>query len=326
MRNILVTGGTGCVGSNLAEELVRRGYDVRILRRVDSDLRALEDIPVTHHLGDIRDRDSLVRAMEGCDTVFHTAGLVSFRRDLAALQHEINVLGTRNVVEACLVSGVTRLVHTSSVAAIGYASDREPATEETPYNWGTRSGYRYTKFLAEQEIRNGIVRGLDAVIVNPAVIIGERDIRFHGGQILRDVRKGRVPFYIKGGMNVVYVGDVVRGEIQAALAGSVGERYILAGENLTHKEVFEKTAKVVGGRAPFAELPLPLLHLGAKAIERVSALLHIEPLITPDLVAGAGRHNWFSCEKAKRALGYQTTPFERAVEATYAWYVQHGFL
>jgi len=254
MKSTLITGGTGFVGSNLSSTLVDHGYNVRILRRSDSDLRALGGLAVKHYLGDVRDVDSLKEAMKGCDTVFHTAAIVSFKRKDRALQYDVNVAGTRNVVEACLAAKVKRLVHTSSVATIGPTASGEPATEESPYGWGTSSAYRHTKYLAEQEVYAGVKRGLDAVIVNPSVIVGERDIHFHGGQMIREVKRGLVPFYVKGGMNVVYVGDVVEGHIQAALRGKTGERYILCGENLTHREIFKRTDLPFEFAAPYGNM------------------------------------------------------------------------
>jgi dihydroflavonol-4-reductase len=326
MKTVLITGGTGFIGSNLAAKLVERGITVRILRRPQSDPRAIVGTDVKHCQGDLRDLPSLKEAMKGCDTVFHTAAMVSFERRKREEQYVTNVLGTRNVVEACLATGIRRLVHTSSVAAIGYPEEGQLATEETTYNWGTHYGYKYSKHLAELEIHEGIRRGLDAVIVNPSVVLGERDVHFHGGQLIRDIKKGRVPFYIDGGMNVVYVGDVAEGLISAAQKGKKGERYVVCGENLTHREIFRRTAALVGGRAPIAKLSLSLLRISAKVIESVSAVIGVEPLITSDLISGAGRNNWYSCAKAKRELGYTVTPFDETIVAAYRWYREHGLL
>ena len=326
MKNVLVTGGTGFIGSNLAARLVTLGCNVRILRRPNSDLRAIGDLDVDHRYGDVRDAGSLAAAMKNCDTVFHTAAVVTFARKKIPLQYEVNVIGARNVAASCAIAGVERLVHTSSIAAIGYPRVGELATEETVYNWGSRSGYKLSKHLAEAEILAGVANGLDAVIVNPAVVIGERDIHMHGGQIIKEARRGLVPFYLDGGMSVVYVGDVVNGHIQAAQRGRKGERYILSGHNLTHKEIFQRAATLLGGRAPFVKLPIPLLRFSARVIEGVSNALDVEPWISSDLVAGAGLYNWFSCEKAKRELGYALTPFDDTIRAAFTWYTEHGFV
>lgn len=326
MTTVLVTGGTGCIGSNLAARLVESGHRVRILRRETSDLRAIAGVEVEHYIGDVRDQESIQTAARGCDVIFHTAAIVSFSRKRRALQHEVNVSGTRNVVNACLGAGVRRLVHTSSVAAVGYAGSGALATEEVAYNWGEAHGYRYSKHLSELEILDGVRHGLDAVIVNPSVVVGERDIYFHGGQIIRDIRSGRIPFYVDGGMNIVYTGDVVKGHILAAEKGRVGERYILAGENLTHKEIFERTADLVHGKRPMGKLPLGVLKIAASAIEGLSSLMGVEPLITRELALNAGRLNWFSSAKAERELGYTASSFDHAINAAYRWYLEKGFL
>jgi dihydroflavonol-4-reductase len=328
MKNILVTGGTGFIGANLTRALVQRGYRVCIVRRETSPLVALDDVKtdVEHCIGDVRNSDSLRRAVRGCDTVFHCAAMVTFEKAKADEQWEVNVIGTRTVVEACLAGGVERLVHTSSVAAIGYPPDGTLATEETPFNWARSWGYKFSKHKAEEEIHIGVKKGLNAVIVNPSVVVGERDIHFHGGDILRRVIKKQVPFYINGGMNVVYVGDVVRGHIAAAERGRTGERYILCGENLTHKEIFTRTARALGVRPPIAALPLPLLRVAAGAIELTSNLVGIEPMITRDMISGAGKRNWYSCEKAERELGYTYSSFDVAMHAAYAWYKCNNLL
>jgi dihydroflavonol-4-reductase len=326
MKNVLVTGGTGFIGSNLSEKLLEQGYNVRIVRRAHADLRAITGIDVEHRLGDVRDPESLRKAMHGCDTVFHTAAIVTFASKKKEEQYEVNVLGTRNVAEACISSGIQRLVLTSSIAALGHPGEGELATEETVYNRGMRNGYKLSKHLAEKEVLAAVGRGLDAVIVNPSVVIGERDIHLHGGQLLTAAKKGLLPFYLDGGMNVAYVGDVVCGHIFAALKGRKGERYILGGHNMTHKDIFRRVAQLVGGRLPFARLPAPLLRLAARVTELGCNMIGVEPLISSDLVAEAGLYNWFSSEKAQRELGYMVTLFDEAVLAAAKWYEDHGYI
>ena len=326
MKNILVTGATGFIGSNLSSRLTELGYTVRILRRENSDLRAIRGIDVEHRIGDVRDPESVRRAVADCDTVFHTAAIVTFARKQRDLQRAVIVEGTQNVVESCLASKVEKLVYTSSIAAIGHTSTGEPATEETPFNWPRTAGYKFFKYQAEQYVLDSVVRGLNAVIVNPSVVIGERDIHFHGGQLVKEAKKGRLLVYPDGGMNVVYVGDVVSGHILAAQKGRPGERYILGGHNMTHKEIFQRTTGLVGRRAPFVRLPTPLLRLGARIVETTSNAIGVDPPISPDLVAGAGLLNWYSCQKAERELAYAVTPFDEMITAAYRWYKENGLL
>ena len=326
MRTALVTGASGCVGSALAIRLHNLGVRVRILIRPGSDIRILEGIPVTAFTGDICDAGLLRKSMEGCEEVFHTAALVTFARKAREEQHRVNVLGTRAVVRACIDAGVPSLVHTSSVTAIGAPPPGEPADETLPADRSGAGGYKLSKILAEDEVQEGVRNGLHAVIVNPSVIIGERDTRFHGGQLIRDIKRGRVPFYVEGGMNIVYAGDVAEGMIAAARQGRAGELYILAGENLTHEEVFRRTAALIGGRPPFGRFPLRLLLKLGGLVESVSGLLRLDPPLTRDLAAIAGRYHWFTAAKAERDLGFKATPFDRTIMAAYEWYSHNGYI
>lgn len=320
MKNILITGGTGFIGSSLAIALVEQGHTVRILRRENSDLRAIGNLDVQHALGDIRDVEAVKRAMKGCDTVFHTAAVVSYWRRQRSHMFDVNIGGTRNVVEACIELGVSRLIHTSSIAAIGH-SPSKLADENTTFNWGPLDiGYRISKHLSEQEIMRGIKLGLPAVIVNPAVVIGPRDIHFHGGQIIRDVYKKRIFYYPRGGTNVVYIDDVVRGHIAAARQGRIGERYILSGENLTHQQMVTIIAELVNGLKPFLRLPKTIAAGIASVAELVALATRTKPWVTRELVAGIDRTTHFSHAKATRELGYFPTPFHDAVQKTFEWY------
>ncbi len=327
MRNVLVTGGTGFIGSNLAIALLKEGCSVRILRRSNSDLRAIGNAPVEHCIGDIRDSESLKKALRGCDTVFHTAAMVSYWRRMREEMYEINIQGTRNVVSACLELGVERLVHTSSVAAVGFSEDGGVARETNRFNWDRYDvGYRISKHLAEEEVRQGVRRGLRAVMVNPSVVIGPRDIHFHGGQLIRDIYKKRLFYYIKGGINIVYVDDVVRGHLLAARCGRVGERYILCGENLTHREIIATIADIVGGIRPLFKVPPWAVRLIAATVEGISTVLNVKPWVTKELLASSGLHSYYSSAKAQRELGYQITPFRDAVQKTFSWYKERGML
>ncbi|MBI2618804.1 MAG: SDR family oxidoreductase [Ignavibacteriales bacterium] len=321
MRNVLVTGGTGFIGSNLAAALVREGHNVRILRRASSDLRATGSIDADYIIGDVRDPDSVRKAIKGCDTVFHVAALVSYWKRRRQELYDINVGGTANIVQACLEYGIEKMVHTSSVAAVGFAGNRVLANELTEFNWDAHDvGYRISKSRAEREVLRGVERGLPAVIVNPSVVVGERDLHFNGGQIIRDVYRKRIFYDVRGGFSIVYVGDVVKGHLEAARRGRIGQRYILSGENLTHREILSITADVVGGFKPLFRLPLWMTKGLAAASESFGNLANRKPWITRELVAGIGLTVWFSCEKAKRELNYSVTPFRTAVRRTFEWY------
>ena len=327
MKNVLVTGATGFIGSNLAIALVRGGYRVRILRRQNSDLRAIGNADVEHAIGDIRDKEAVRRAVKGCDTVFHAAALVSYWKRRRQEMYDINIGGTRAIVSACLELGIERFIHTSSIAAIGFAGNGVLADESTSFNWDRYDvGYRISKYRAEQEILQGIRKGLPATIVNPSVVIGERDIHFNGGQIIRDIYKKRVFYSLEGGISVAYVGDVVAGHLAAARQGRIGERYILCGDNLTHTEVVSMTAEVVGGIKPLVKLPMWFTRTLALGAETVGNVTNSKPWISTELVAGMNFRCWYSAVKAERELGYTITPFREAVRRTFEWYRMQNFL
>jgi dihydroflavonol-4-reductase len=326
VKTVLVTGATGFVGSNLTAELLRMGLNVRTWSRTAPAGPGTPGPGPEIYTGDIRETGALAVAMGGCDTVFHTAAIVSFRKTLRDEQLDVNAGGTRAVVEACLRAGVRRLVHTSSVAALGFRTDGRLIDETTAFNWDPSLTYKYSKHLAELEVLSGVGRGLDAVIVNPSVIVGRGDLNVNGGQIVRDTALGKIFAYARGGLNLVAVRDVVAGELAAARKGRRGERYILGGTNLTHREALGFVADIVGTRHPMVGAPRWGVRLLALAAEKVADATGTEPLITPDLVSGLGLHNWYSTGKARAELDYRPSPLEGAVRDAYRWYRENGMI
>lgn len=326
MKHILVTGATGCIGSNLIVELLHQGYSVRAFRRESSSTLTLNNVDVEHFIGDTRDKESLRRAAKGCDAVMHTAAIVSFWKKRREEQLAINVGGTRNVVEVCIELGIQKLIHTSSVAALGYRSDGQLIDETTAYNWGSDNTYKYSKHLAEQEVLKGAALGLNAIIVNPSVVIGPRDIYIHGGQIVCDIKRGKIPVYVDGGMNIVGVQDVVKGHIAAMKSGKTGERYILGGNNLSHKAIFDLTADLLGGKAPVIKVPVPIAKTIGSTFDIIGLFTSTEPWVTSDLLDGIGRFQWYSIKKAELDLQYVPSPIETAITKAYEWYALNNLL
>jgi dihydroflavonol-4-reductase len=328
MPTALVTGPTGFVGAALIGELLSRGFRVRAYARPSWEGRPLPypSADTESIYGDIRDDGALDRAVRGCDLVFHTAAFVSFRREDAAEQASVNVGGAKAVAGACLRAGACRLVHTSSVAAIGHRDDGALADESDPFNWPPSLAYRWTKHLGEMEVLSAARRGLDVVVLNPSVIVGPGDRYVHGGQFVRDSSRGKLFAYQIGGLNMVGISDVVQGHLAAAGRGRRGERYILGGVNLTHREAFALAGSVTGGRGPVLPVPRPGVLAVAAAAELVAAVTRTAPLITRDLVAGVGRYQWFSIAKARAELGYHPRPLETSLRDAYIWYRENGLL
>ena len=316
----LVTGATGLVGSALVRQLVAQGLDVRILRRSHSkvDLLGPDAASVEHVIGDVRDPESLRLAMRDIDHVYHVAGFVGVTaREKGLIRHmrKVNVDGTANVVDAALEAGVRRLVHTSSIAALGRSEGRAFESDETAVWKQSRmnSDYAVSKRDAELQVHRGIAEGLDAVLVNPSVVFGPGRPGESTMPIFELVtRRHRLPAP-GGGTNVVDVEDVAAGHILAMQRGRTGERYILGGENLPWKEIFSQILEAVG-KTPSPRRLSPALAIGFVTVLELGALLFGKnPPIDRKTVRGMFQFWRLSSDKAIRELGYSFRPFAETV-------------
>jgi dihydroflavonol-4-reductase len=253
----LVTGATGLVGANLALALAERGWRVRALRRTTSPTAALEDIPHETAIGDVLDPDSLRAAMQGCDVVFHVAGVSDHWRAGKDLMYRVNVEGVRLVAEAAVAARVERLVLTSSVAALGIPPHGRLLTEEDSFNVPpARFPYGHSKFLGEEELRKAIKeKGLDGVIVNPAAVLGPRDVHLGSASLILEMKRLSLPFLPDGGMNLVDAYDTALGHIAAAERGRTGERYIIGGHNISHIALSRIVGAALGKKMPLRLAP-----------------------------------------------------------------------
>jgi len=323
----LVTGATGFVGANLVAALAERGHAVRILRRSTSRLDALAGLEYEEAIGDILDADTLRQAMAGCDWVFHTAGAADYWRSSLERLYRVNVDGTRQVMAAALEAGVARVVYTSSVAALGAPPDGKLGDESMEFNLRPEEfRYGHSKYLAEREVMAAVKRGLPAVIVNPCVILGPRDVNLISGSLVREVYHRWVPVALPGGMNLVDVEAVVAGHIAAAECGRVGERYILGGVNLTHLETLRLVAQIVGQRPPVGVIP-------RAAVPLLAALLALVQMVWPrplpmsvEQLHLSTRYFFFDSSKAERELGLPPTSPTETIRKTFQWYNEHGYL
>ncbi|HEY63601.1 MAG TPA: NAD-dependent epimerase/dehydratase family protein [Caldilineae bacterium] len=323
-----VTGGTGFIGGAVVRRLLAAGHQVRALVRPGADTRQLDGLPVQRVMGDLRDIESLRKGITGCDQVFHVAALYCYWGHRWEEFYDINVEGTRRVLQAAWDEGVQRVVYTSSVAVLGIPEDGSPATEETPSTLEEMiSDYKRSKFLAEEVAREFAQRGLPVVIVNPTTPVGVGDHKpTPTGKIIVDFLNGRLFAYVDTGLNIVDVEDVATGHLLAAERGRVGERYILGGENLTLKQILDILAEV-SGRPP-VRLRIP--HVLALAWAYVDVTLariyprHV-PAATPETVRLARKPMYFDASKAVRELGFPQTPAREALRKAVEWYRAHGY-
>ena len=306
---ILVTGGAGFLGSHLSRRLADEGHAVTVLRRPSKKPDALAGSSVRQELGDVMDAAAVERAVAGQEIVVHAAAGRLPGPDGEAV-YAPNVVGTRNVAAACLKHGVRRMVHVSSVAAIGVPDDRRPADERFAFNLDdSKLYYHLSKHRAEGVVNEAVARGLDAVVVNPATIWGPFGAAHRGGDVLRHMRHQRWMQMSPGGVCIVHVGDVVGGIVGAMLKGESGERYILGGENLPYRAWLDKITAAIGARPRVVPVP-------ALATDALAALL--KPLTSVHTrFYGlylrsflASRSAFYDSTKASRALGYRARPFD----------------
>ena len=321
----LVTGATGFIGANIVRALLDAGYEVRALVRPESDRRNLDGLDIEFATGDVRDPGSLQRAMQGCELVFHAAALYSFWVRPRRLIYDINVTGTRNVLDAALKARVERVVYTSSVATLGLRDDGTPADESTPVDPQKIIGdYKKSKYLAEQVALEYSTK-LPVVIVNPSFPVGPYDAKpTPTGKVILDFLNRKMPAYVETGMNVVAVEDVAVGHVLAATRGRIGERYILGGENVTMRELLELLSEITGLAAPRIRLPyypiLGLSYLNAA----ICAITGATPRMTPETIRMSRHYMFFDPGKAVRELGLPQTPAREALRRAVEWFRDSG--
>lgn len=331
MSKVLVTGGAGFVGSALVRALLKRGDEVNVLVRKTTDLSTLEELPVKIHYGDVYYPESLRNAMQDMEIVYHTASVYRFfpwwKKKVQPI-HKINVEGTRNVIRCAKQVGVRRFIYTSSVITIGKRGNNGISDENTPFKENQLSShYARTKHEAESLVLQESGKGFPAVVVNPGVVLGERDSKpTPSGELIVKFLNRVYPGYFDTVFCFADVDNVAQGHIAAAEKGRIGERYILCNkEHSTMKEFFELLEKVSGIRAPVIKFPYPLL-LGFAYLDEWSAQwIKHQPLLPSEGVQFC--RSFLRCDnsKAVRELGYRTTPVEETLEKAVRWYRDHGY-
>jgi dihydroflavonol-4-reductase len=326
---VLVTGGTGFVGSAVVRALLGSGRRVRALVRRGSPRDNLAGLDVELVEGDLREADSIERAMAGAGVLFHVAADYRlWAPDPEAIVRN-NLAGTRIVMDSALRHGVSRIVYTSSVATLAPRPDGGSAEEGRPLDMDRAIGaYKKSKVAAERLVQSMVAeRGLPAVIVNPSTPIGPRDIKpTPTGRIIVEAARGRMPAYLDTSLNLVHVDDVAAGHIAALEHGRIGELYILGGENVTLARMLGEIAQLVGRRAPRIRLPRAPLFPLALAAETIARFTKREPFVTLDGLRMAKHHMVFTSAKAERDLGYRARPFTEGLAEAIAWCRQAGYL
>jgi dihydroflavonol-4-reductase len=319
MGKTLVTGGNGFVGSAVVRLLAERGDDLRLTVRKRSRVDQLRGIEYQAVNCDVLDRAAVRRAMKGVERVFHLAGLVSMRPADEDRLFDVNVGGTRIVLEEAMRAGVERVVHTSSVGAVGHSAPGDAADERQLFTAGHLGiSYINSKHESEVEALRLAAQGCPVVVVNPAYVLGAGDVYARTTSIVRRFLLGRIPAYVGGALNIVDVEDVARGHLLADERGQVGERYILGNRNYTLGRLFADLTRLSGVEAP----ALRLTPAVALALAQTFEVAPVRAPITVQEVRLASHWWTYRNTKAKRELGWSTSPHEDTVEATVEWYLE----
>jgi dihydroflavonol-4-reductase len=321
-RTSLVTGGNGFVGCYVVRSLVNRGDHVRVLVRAGADVRALEGVDCDHVIGDLRDAEAVAQAARGCDEIYNVAADYRLWVLDEAPMYATNVQGTRNVLAAARRHRVGRVIHTSTVGALGVPKGAS-GTEDTPVRLDDMVGpYKRSKFLAEQAALAAAREGLPVVVVNPSTPIGALDYKpTPTGRVIVDFLNGRMPAYLDTGLNLVDVAHCAQGHLLAAERGRVGEKYILGGENLSLRQFFERLALISGRPAPRMRIPYHValgFALGADFVSR--RITRRPPRASLTEVRMAHKKMFFDHTKAGRELGYDPGSIDTALSDAVNYY------
>ncbi|XFA73158.1 NAD-dependent epimerase/dehydratase family protein [Thermosynechococcaceae cyanobacterium Okahandja] len=323
---VCVTGANGFVGTHVAHVLAEQGYRVRALVRQPDRATHLRAFGVEVVQGDLVSSD-LVDGLQGCQALFHVAAHYSLWRRERDRLYQVNVVGTRRILDAARQAGVERTVYTSSVAAIGVDPSGQPGTEryQSPPE-KLISEYKRSKYWAEQEVHKAVAAGQDIVIVNPSTPIGAWDAKPTptGDMILRFLRR-QMPFYVETGLNLIHVRDVAIGHVLALERGKRGDRYILGHQNLTLGEILQRLANLTGLPPPLGAIPVWLPLAVAWFDEVILGALGKTPSIPVDGVRMAQQRMFYDATKAVQELGLPQTPIDQALAEAVAWYREHGY-
>jgi dihydroflavonol-4-reductase len=318
LAKVLVTGATGFIGSHVAHLLAERGDEVVLGVEEGSPDAAIAGLDLRRLRLDVLDRRSVRRAVKGVERVFHCAGVTSMRPEDAERLFEVNVGGTKLVMNECLRAGVERVVYTSSAAAVGPA-ERGRTADETQLFTAGRLGIPYVNSVHEAEVEamRAAARGLQLVCVNPGVCLGAGDHLLASTRLVRSFLLGRIPVYTDGALSVVDVRDVAVGHLLADERGEVGERYILGGRNFTFERLFADLGRMSG-----IEPPVRLPAWPAKAAATLLGAAGRGWPLAPLEVRAASEWWTYRSTKAARELGWKARPHEETLEATITWHLE----
>lgn len=324
-RTAFVTGATGFLGTNLVRELIAQNWQVTAIKRPSSSTKYLKPLNINLHLGDVEDADSLRTAMpQGVNAVFHVAASTNLWSKHNQRQYRTNVEGTKNLLQVSLEKNAGRFIHTSSVAA--YGIHEEDIIENSLSNaLDTGINYHITKYLSEEEVKKSVTEGLDAVILNPAHIVGPYDLH-NWVQIFKNVYRQSLPGIPPTLGSFTYAPEVAKAHIRAYEVGIRGENYLLGGVKASMLEFVNYIERFLDKPVSKKTTPPWFLHLATKFYQLGSLFTGKEPLLTPEKTTLLTHHVLCDDSKARRILDFKAVPLETIVRETCSWLKKEDLL
>ena len=325
---IVITGATGHLGNVLVRKLVSMNKKVRAVVLPGEDVASLEGLEVEKIEGDVRLPDSLRKAFEGADIVYHCAGIISILPGQRKQLYQVNVLGTRNVVNTCLELKIKRLVYTSSIHALSEPAPGIAFDELREFNPENVLGeYSKSKTLGTLEVLKGIEKGLDAIILCPSGIVGPYDYRISEmGKLIVDFIKGKVKASVSGAYDFVDVRDVAEGLILACEKGKKGECYILSGQQISVGQLLEFLGEINGVKAPWLKIPKQVARAAGFFNALYCNIMKLKPLFTPFSIDVLASNSLVSCQKARDELGYSPRSIYESIKDAVRWFKEEGII
>ena len=330
----LVTGATGMLGINLMIELLSRGERVRGLKRERSDLSTVRETfahspqgPSFDQIewvdGDVLDTDSLLQAMHGCEYVYHCAAIVSYHSSDRAAMYKVNIDGTVNVVNAALETAIIKLCFVSSISALGKINNawlnEESEWSESSYN----SHYGITKNLSEMEVWRGIQEGMNAIIVNPGIIIGPGDYSRSSGSLFKKLNEG-MDYYPPGGTGFIGVKDCVSMMVDLMQTDISGERFVLVAENKTMKDIFGEISEALEKPRPHKEATPFILKIAFMAEWLKEKFTGKKAVVTRETIRNSTARFYYENNKVQATLGRKFTPVSESILTTAAHFRKYA--
>jgi dihydroflavonol-4-reductase len=323
---VAVTGASGHIGNCLVRELIKNEARVKVLvHDFENDLARL-DVEMVR--GNLLEPESLKKFCESVDVVFHLAAKIALDNRQREQVYEVNVTGTKNMIEAAKYAGVKKFIHFSSIDAFQFVSQAAVLDENIPLVESEKAIYPFSKAESERLVLNAVIEGLDAVILSPTAVIGPFDFRgsFLGSALIK-IYQNKIPMLIPGGYNWVDVRDIAAAAIQAVESGRKGEKYILSGNFCSLLELSKIIGKISGKRTPKLLAPVFLAKLAFPFIQFYYSLINEKPVYTRqslELLVNSPKN--ISFEKAKKELGYEPRPLEQTLRDTFNWYIENKYL